>query len=71
MNEGYIVSKMYQSGFASFLELTQKANQFLANYPNAKISFFETNEMKQADRVLTVTKNLTYASVTPTVKAST
>ncbi len=48
MNEEYFISKMYPSGFASYVELTKKANDFLASYPNVKIKLYESSEMKQA-----------------------
>ena len=60
MNEEYLVSKMYSSGFASYIELTKKAQEFGIQYPNARVKLYESNEMKQATQASS--RSLTFVS---------
>jgi hypothetical protein len=55
MNEEYLLSKMYSSGFASFIALTQKAVDFCNKYPHAQVKLYESVEMKQAIQASTRT----------------
>jgi hypothetical protein len=62
MNEEYLVSKIYPSGFASYVELTKKANEFLANYPNMKLKIYESVEMKQSNQTAAAKQSLSIVS---------
>ena len=59
LNESYLSSKMYSSGFGSYIELTPKAHEFLAKYPNLRIKLYETKEMKDHRKAV----NLSYMGV--------
>ena len=51
MNENYIVSKMatsYSGFHYNYIELTQKAIDFMNKYPKLTIKLYETSEMKQS-----------------------
>ena len=50
MNEEYLISKMYPSGFASYIELTKKSTEFMTEYPNVSLKIIDSAEMKQATK---------------------
>lgn len=50
-NERYLESKMVTNGFGSYLELTQKAYDFIAKPECSSIRIYESAEMREADEM--------------------